>query len=329
MSSSNQNEPQLTPEQLAQIKKGATATLIVSVSITLGWLFMYNIVVHDMNVILAFFKILDGINELVMGMITVVGIGFGIVLVFTMTNLFTQTMTNLYSMRMIEDLIREHLFHGEFRTFMYKLIHFNELPKPITPFPRYVSSALLVFAYHYIVSWFYLIVFSECLYFAAWSAGVPLYFFPETMSIIPMFAVAIPFTARLMAYLNYPYVNEYASFIPGILFVVVLLLAFVLWMDGEFQFLVTDVYSREEPGFFSQGSLFWKLMRDGVIIAFYPVFGEVVFFYLLYQDLQKDIKKREMETILTEISEEDSNNEEGSNNPEQQEEPTVKAENTD
>ena len=45
------------------------------------------------------------------------------------------------------------------------------------------------------------------------------------MNVIPMF-VAVPFTARLMAYFRYPYVDDYASFIPGILFVIVLL-AFV------------------------------------------------------------------------------------------------------
>ena len=39
----------------------------------------------------------------------------------------------------------------------------------------------------------------------------------------------------------------------------------------------------------SEGSLFWKFMKDGVIIAFYPVFGEVIFFYLLSQDLQKEL----------------------------------------
>ena len=34
-------------------------------------------------------------------------------------------------------------------------------------------------------------------------------------------------------------------------------------------------------------------MKDGVMIAFYPVFGEVVFFYLLHQDLQSEIAQRE------------------------------------
>ena len=280
-------------EELAQIRKGANATMIVSVGLTLGWLFVYNLVVNEMGPVLAFFKILDGINDLVIGMLTVVTIGVGIVVVFTLTNLFTQTITNLYSMRTLEDLIRDHLFKGEIRTFIYKLVHFDELPKPISPFPRYVSSALLVFAYHYLISWFYIVVFSECLYFAAWSAGVYLEFYPETMNIIPMFAVAVPFTARLMAYLKYPYAQDYASFIPGILFVVVLLLAFVLYMKAPFQYLLEDIYNEEKAGYFVRGALFWKFMKDGVMIAFYPVFGEVVFFYLLHQDLQTESAQRE------------------------------------
>jgi hypothetical protein len=155
----------------------------------------------------------------------------------------------------------------------------------------------MVFAYHYLIAWFYLVVFSECLYFAAWSAGVYLDLYPESLSIIPMFAIAVPFTARLMAYFNYPYAEDYASFIPGILFVVVLLLAFVAWMNGPFQFFIEDIYNAESEGYFERGALFWKFLRDGLEIAFYPLFGEVVFFYLLYQDVRRDEEAEELAEI--------------------------------
>lgn len=298
---SSEDPNQEIRRELEQVRSSATATLMVGLGITMVWLFAYNLVVHEMPPVLSFFKILDGINELIIGMLSVIGIGLGIVFVFTLTNLFTQTITNLYSMRIMEDLIRAHLFKGEYGTFFYKLIHFNEQPKPPTPFPRYVSSALLVFSYHYLISWFYLVVFSECLYFAAWSAGVYLDLYPETMNIIPMFAIAIPFTARLMAYFKYPYVEEYASFIPGILFVVVLLLTFVNYMNGNFEYLLQDIWTREQPGFFKAGTLFWKFMRDGLTIAFYPVLGEVVFFYLMYQDIQHQLVDEESE-IAAEVT---------------------------
>ena len=257
--------------------------MMTCIAIALGWLWVYNIVVHDMGWIEGFFKILDGVNELVIGVITLSVIGLGIVAVFTLTNLFTQSMTNLYSMRIVEDLLRDHLFKGEFKAFFGKLINLNALPQPDSPLPRYVSSAIMVMAYHYLLAWFYLVVFSECLWFAAWSAGVYLDLYPETMSIVPMFAVAIPFTARLMAWFRYPYADDYAGFIPGILFVVVLLLAFVAYMGGPFQYFVEDIYNREVDGFFVEGSLFWKFLREGCIIAFYPVFGELIFLYLHYQ----------------------------------------------
>lgn len=264
-------------------KSTATAVMMTCIAVVLGWLWVYNIVVHDMGWIEGFFKILDGVNELVIGVITLSVIGMGIVAVFTLTNLFTQSMTNLYSMRIVEDLLRDHLFKGEIKTFFGKLINLNDLPQPDSPLPRYVSSAIMVMAYHYLLAWFYLVVFSECLWFAAWSAGVYLDLYPETMSIVPMFAVAIPFTARLMAWFRYPYADDYAGFIPGILFVVVLLLAFVAYMGGPFQYFVEDIYNREVDGFFVEGSLFWKFLREGCIIAFYPVFGELIFLYLHYQ----------------------------------------------
>ena len=308
-------EQTISREEAEQIRASAKTTMYVSVLVVLVWLYGYNIVVHDMGPILAFFKVLDGINDLVIGMLTVLGIGVGIVAVFTLTNFFTQIMTNMYSTRIIEDLIRDHLFKGEYRTFFAKMINFNDQPKPKTPFPRYVSSSLLVFTGHYVVSWFYLIVFSECLYFAAWSAGVYLEFFPETMNIIPMFAVAVPFTARLMAYFKYPYVEEYAGFIPGILFVVVLLLAFVAYMDGPFDSLIfKELPKREAPGFFVEGALVWKFFKDGVIIAFYPVFGEIVFFYLLYQEMQNEPLPCE-ETALIEEHSDDAIVDSGEDNP--------------
>ena len=284
--------PEQTPEQAPPPKdprlQAATTTLIVSLTVTLAWLYFYNLVVHKMNPVLAFFKILDGVNDLVLGMLTVVIIGIGIVVVFTVTNLFTQTITNLYSVRLLEDLIRDHAYRGEWKAFFAKLIHFNDLPQPDSPFPRHASSAVLVLTYHYVVAWLYLVLFSESLYFAAWSAGVYLDLYPESMNVIPMFAIAVPFTARLMAYFRYPYAEDYASFIPGILFVVVLLLAFVAGMNGPFQFFIDDIAKRAEPGYFDQGALFWKFLRDGLLIAFYPVFGEVIFFYLQYQKLRQE-----------------------------------------
>ena len=115
------DKEKLTSSDLARVRKGATATLFVSIGVMLGWLFAYNIIAHEMNPVLAFFKILDGINELVVGMLTVIVIGIGIVVVY-IDQLFTQTMTNLYSMRILEDLIREHSLTGEMRTFVFKIV---------------------------------------------------------------------------------------------------------------------------------------------------------------------------------------------------------------
>ncbi len=289
--------PRETRQQRDRILKTATSALMTSLSVTVLWLYFYNLVVHKMNPVLAFFKILDGVNDLVIGMMAVVVIGLGIVVIFTLTTLFSQTITNLHSVRLLEDLIRDHLMKGQYREFFARMLTFNELPTPESPFPRHVSSTILVLTYHYVIAWFYVVVFSECLYFAAWSAGVYLDLYPESMNTIPLFAVAVPFTARLMAYFKYPYAEAYAGFIPGILFVVVLLLAFVAAMSGPFQFFVVDVAKRSEVGFFEQGALLWKFLQDGLMIAFYPVFGEVVFFYLQYQRLRAQDERAEADAI--------------------------------
>ena len=63
----------------ARLLKSANVTLMTCLAVTALWLYVYNIVVNRMNPVLAFFKILDGVNELVVGMLTVVAIGLGIV----------------------------------------------------------------------------------------------------------------------------------------------------------------------------------------------------------------------------------------------------------
>lgn len=286
--------PEANAERRARIQRGASITMITSVVVTVLWLMAYNMIANGMGPFLAFFKIMDGLNDLVLGMVSVVTIGLGIVVVFTITTLFTYTITNLYSARLIEDLVRDHLLKKEFRIFFSKVIRFNELPQPESPFPRKVSSVIWVLTLQYLLSWFYLVIFTECLYFAAWSAGVYVDLYPESMNTIPLFAIAVPFTARIMAFMKFPWAESYASFIPGILFVVVLLLAFVGAMGGPFQYFIVDIYNREEAGFFAEGALLWKFLRDGCLIAFYPVFGEVIFFYLQHQQLKRQLQAEEL-----------------------------------
>ena len=88
------SKKELTEKELEQIRSSAKSTLYVSVAVTLVWLFVYNIVAHDSHPLLAFFKVLDGINDLVIGMLSVIGIGIAIVTVFTITNFFTQTISS-------------------------------------------------------------------------------------------------------------------------------------------------------------------------------------------------------------------------------------------
>lgn len=281
-------EAELAAEHRRNYFRGASVTLGTSLSIMLVWIYIYNMVVEKHHPVLAFFKILDGVYALVIGLFSVVVIGLAIVAVYTVTTVFSHSITNMYSMRIMEDLIRDYLLKRQYKEFCTRLLNLNEQPRPMSPFPRTVASTIFVLSWHYLIAWFYLVIFTECLYFAAWSAGVYVHLYPESMNTIPMFAVAVPFTARLMAYLRFPWADDYAAFIPGILFVVVLLLAFVAAMQGPFQFFIKDIQMASQPGFFQEGSLFWKFLRDGCLIAFYPVFGEIIFFYLEFKDLKNE-----------------------------------------
>jgi hypothetical protein len=276
------------PEIRAERLRVGRRALGACVTVAVVWLYLLNLVVHGYGPLGSFFRLMDSLTDLVLGSLAVVVVGVSILVMYTLTTLFTQMITNLNSARILEDLLREELFRGRVRRFFIRLIRFNEIPAPVCPFPSGFTSTVLVLAFHYLVAWFYLVVFSECLYFAAWSAGVYLDLYPESMNTVPLFAVAIPFTARLMAFLRFPWAESYAGFIPGILFVVMLLLAFVGAMGGPFMFYVVDIYNREEPGYFLKGALFWKFLRDGAQIAFYPVLGEIAFLFLQYHRFARE-----------------------------------------
>ena len=87
-----------------------------------------------------------------------IGVGVGIVLVFSLTKLYTQVIANIYSFRMIEDLVHGELKRGQFREFFTKLLHFEDLPRPATTCPVRISSLLLSLSFIYVMSWVYVIL---------------------------------------------------------------------------------------------------------------------------------------------------------------------------
>ena len=181
---------------------------------------------------------------------------------------------NVRSFRMIEQLVHEELLRGRVRTFFGKLLHFEELPQPASACPERVSSLLLSFSFIYVMSWVYVILFSEALFFVSWSAGVDLPLEElNSIFVLPMLALAIPFSARVMAYLRYPYAQDYADFMPGAVFVLLLVFALgQLHGSDDQKFFLLQVW--ENPRYLLE------FLRNGAFLAFIPVFFEGAFWLL-------------------------------------------------
>ena len=138
-------------------------------------LFVFNIVVKEQSAIVAFFEVIDTITEnLVMGSIVTVLMGLGIVSVFTITKLYTQIISKTSSFRILENIILEEVAHGNWKMFGRRLLHFEDEPDPGEVVPEHLSSILISLSLLYLVSWVYVLLFSEALFFVSWSAGVDL-----------------------------------------------------------------------------------------------------------------------------------------------------------
>ncbi len=120
------------------------------------------------------------------------------------------------------------------------------------------------------MSWLYVVLFREALFFVSWSAGVDLPTNDQTLLLLPTIALAIPFSARVMAYLRYPYAQDYADFMPGAVFILLLVAALgALFGSDKQEFFLERVYAVNE----------YKLifLKNGAFLAFIPVFFEGCF----------------------------------------------------
>ncbi len=272
--------------------------------VVLGWTFAYNVLIKGQPPIRAFFSILDTISDdFVGGSAVALLVGCGIVVVFSVTKLYTQVISHGHSFRILEDLVYEELLRGNYRRFFSRLVRIEEQPKPETVFPVRVSSMLIVLCLLYTLSWLYVLLFSEALYFVCWSAGVQLPLRdPQSLLLLPMLAMAVPFSARVMAYIRYPYAQDYADFMPGALFVLLVVGAMgQLYGSSDHVFFLVQVFQDRE---FAQ-----SFLRNGAFLAFIPLFFEAGYWFAemrrwedeneLDDALDDDLSEADPATVVT------------------------------
>lgn len=266
------NKPEPPPEHEPMSQR--TLLSLVVLAVVVGWTFLYNVLIKDMSIYTAFVKIVDTLSDdFFMGAALTLSAGLAILAVFTATKLSTQIISNVYSFRILEDLFLRTALQGKWKDFFRGLMRFDDLPQPETIYPDRPSFMLVAFSLIFLMSWMYVILFSEALFFVSWSAGVDLPITEKTLLLLPTLSVAIPFSARMMAYARYPYAQDYADFMPAAFFVVgmVAFLGYIHASDDQ-QFYLWRVYSN--PQFRMQ------FVSNGLFLAFVPVFTEAVYWLL-------------------------------------------------
>ena len=123
------------------------------------------------------------------------------------------------------------------------------------------------------MSWVYIILFSEALFFISWSAGVDLSITEKNFLLMPTLALAIPFSGRVMAYLKYPYAQDYTDFMPGGVFVLLLVATLgYLFQSEDQKFFLVQIYENK--------IFLIRFMKNGLLLAFVPVFFEAAYWLI-------------------------------------------------
>ena len=259
-------------------------TLILLV---LVWTLLFNILINRQRPVEAFFGILDTISdEFVMGTLVAIVLGALILVVFSITKLYTQMIVNVYSFRILEDIVFSDVAAGRFRAALTRLIRLEDEPLPEQSCPQRPQFILLACGLNYFMSWVYVILFAEALFFVSWSAGVDLQVNNDTLMLLPTLALALPFSARAMAYVRYPYAQDYADFMPGALFVLLLVAGLGYQFGSPDQdFFLRRVYSNDV--------YLTQFVVNGVFLAFIPVFFESVFWLFELASLDEEVDEDE------------------------------------
>lgn len=155
-----------SPPKRVSRDSGRTGTVI---GLLLLWTWLFNVLIKDQGPVAASFGIIDTLSEdVVMGSLITVVVGLGIVIVFTATKLYTQLISTAGSFRTLEAIVEEEVTHGSVRSFAVRLLHFHEEPAPAQVCPRHAASMLVGFSLLYSLSWIYVVLFSEALFFVSW-----------------------------------------------------------------------------------------------------------------------------------------------------------------
>ncbi len=272
--SSEVNDPGISEQEIKQLSQESESERAqnkltwVIIGVIVVWTYLYNVLIKEQGPVESFFRILDTVSDdFVMGALVTILVGVGIVAVFSFTKLYTQITANVYSFKLIEDLMVTELGRGNIRRFCARMLNFGDEPPPIGVVPTRAWSLLLSFGFIYVMSWVYLVLFSEALFFISWSAGVNLPINAHNLLMMPTLALAIPFSARVMAYLHYPYTQDYADFMPGAVFVLLIVVTLgYLFQSDDQKFFVQQVWQNE--------TFLVAFLKNGLFLAFVPVFFE-------------------------------------------------------
>jgi hypothetical protein len=261
-----------TPTERERVSRARRNRLRGAILVVLGlWIFTYNLLVKQQEPVTAFFRILDTVSDdFVIGTALTFGLGIAIAVIFSFTKLYAQIVSNVDAFRILEDIYSETLPRGRVKECFSRLLHFEEEEARDDPYPTRIGGLLFAFGLLYVMSWLYVVMFSEALFFVAWSSGVDLPITPQNLLLMPTLALAIPFSARVMAYLRYPYTQDYADFMPGAAFVLLIVATLgYLFQSDDQKFFLTQVY--ENPDFLL------SFAQNGAYLAFIPVFVEGVY----------------------------------------------------
>ncbi len=230
------------------------------------WILFYNIVVFKMGPLSAFFGILDTVNSLLIDSFALVVLGCIIASLFVFVDICVQILSDPASFHKIDLLYKRFFAKGMHARFLSSLLVLRRT-KTKKDLPSSAGEAAASLALLYTLSFLFIFIFSEALFFLTRGSGFNVTVTPLTEILIPTIAIAIPLSARMLSVIGHPKAEEYSKLLPSSFFTVLLIsLVAISSSINPYSFILETFKS-------GQGSAF---LSTAAYLAFIPVLIEAI-----------------------------------------------------
>lgn len=231
--------------------------------LVVAWIFAYNLAAFGMQPVQAFFSIAGTKNIILADALSFALISSFIVGMFVFADVLAQIMSSTQGFAKLEKMLEKEHEVG-LGKFLISLTKLEDVKVRKEDVPENFSSVLMYSGMMYSFCFLFIVAFSSLAYVSI--TGLERQALSAVSGIaIPLFAAALPASARFLAIFGYSKAREYSALIPYSLFTVALLFLLALFGTANVELLFMDALNTRNIA---------GLLHSALYLSFVPVFIE-------------------------------------------------------